>query len=446
MLLSARLDHLLDLDPAALAPASREPTFTAFLRLFWNRNGLSARVPGLFRSWIAAHPVAQPLRIDGARDVWVGNPLPIEALLSDGRGTQGLRCAGGTVYRLREASGEYMDWRAGIDGLPVEMVAPGSLAGRTPALRFIQPHDHYRSCFGPGSIRRRWLEEDRMRLLWLERLLRHGLALSFEARGIGPADAIWSCVMEAAPSLSRMTEGYPEFDPNQPRDGQGRWTDTGSRGGSPSASSADDRPGREHMRFLVDPSNAQAGSGSTYRKPDSVWSDSGLTNEFREKIDELEMSNGNYAARNSTQGGVGALGRYQLRKWALMAGGYLDENIRWTGKDGINSAEDFLASPVAQEMAMNLLSKSLDDEFRLGGMKARLGKTIVGFVAPFKITEAGLAAVGHRAGGPVVIDYIKLLEKHEWDSNRARKSKDWDPKYDMVETRLRKFSSVEYRK
>ena len=77
---------------------------------------------------------------------------------------------------------------------------------------------------------------------------------------------------EAGPEGRRpFAEGYPEFDPDQARDEDGRWTDGGGGGGAGSkASGAGDRtpspvaedPRHEGMRLLRDPEEDRQGGGT----------------------------------------------------------------------------------------------------------------------------------------------------------------------------------------
>jgi len=93
-----------------------------------------------------------------------------------------------------------------------------------------------------------------------------GRAGAAGAAGAGPQGG------EAGPEGRRpFAEGYPEFDPDQRRDEDGRWTDGGGGGGGGSkASGAGDRtpspvaedPRREGMRFLRDPEEDRQGGGT----------------------------------------------------------------------------------------------------------------------------------------------------------------------------------------
>lgn len=60
-------------------------------------------------------------------------------------------------------------------------------------------------------------------------------------------------------------------------------------------------------------------------------------------------SKDNYEAYNSKGGGIGALGKYQMRKAILSDLGYVNSKGKWLGKDGIYSANDFLSLPDVQD-------------------------------------------------------------------------------------------------
>ena len=79
--------------------------------------------------------------------------------------------------------------------------------------------------------------------------------------------------------------------------------------------------------------------------------------EFLNRLGARE-SGGNYQAVNK----YGYLGKYQMGELALVDTGYYtsdgtknnDWSGTWTGKDGINSKDDFLNSEQAQENAIRL--------------------------------------------------------------------------------------------
>ncbi len=160
--------------------------------------------------------------------------------------------------------------------------------------------------------------------------------------------------------------------------------------------------------------------------------DNYLSNDFYNLLAQKESSN-NYNAFNSEGGGIGALGKYQMRKGILIDLGYVDKQGNWLGKDGINSAQDFYNAHEVQEKAikdmmnlnyirlkrMNLLPQTTMH------VKAVLNKQEV----DFDITLSGLLAAGHREGLGFVRTYFKSLEK---DKNGVYRLP-----YDKIEKNLR---------
>lgn len=57
-----------------------------------------------------------------------------------------------------------------------------------------------------------------------------------------------------------------------------------------------------------------------------------VSQEFKNAIAQKESGKDGYSAYNPSGGGIGALGKYQLRSLALQDAGYLDKNNQWTGK------------------------------------------------------------------------------------------------------------------
>ncbi len=72
-----------------------------------------------------------------------------------------------------------------------------------------------------------------------------------------------------------------------------------------------------------------------------------IRDDFKEEIHNLESKLKNYDEHNAAGGGIGALGRYQLRKAPLIDAGFIDgHDGTWTGplaqEYGVKSADDFL--------------------------------------------------------------------------------------------------------
>ena len=98
---------------------------------------------------------------------------------------------------------------------------------------------------------------------------------------------------------------------------------------------------------------------------------------FLDAIARTERNTKGYGEVNPGQ----AWGRYQMTKDALIDGGMLDpDTMRWTGplarRLGIESEEDFLASPQAQEKAFQAYLKRTEHYLRNHGALAHLGRTI----------------------------------------------------------------------
>jgi len=195
----------------------------------------------------------------GARDI----PLRLAGLLyawPDGRTLVGLQAADGSRYRLLERDGEARPF-FGPAAVYRHTIRAETLEDRPPALRFCLAHKTW-----PGWDAQ-WEERHRTALAWIERALRHLAALDHQWTARATPDAAWSYALTRNPHLVgtlRLGEGYPEFAPDQPRDGRGRWTDSGGGDDSPAAGPMrTERLGREEVSYLVDPADAQAGAIGT---------------------------------------------------------------------------------------------------------------------------------------------------------------------------------------
>lgn len=119
-------------------------------------------------------------------------------------------------------------------------------------------------------------------------------------------------------------------------------------------------------------------------------------------------SSGNYKAFNH----YGYAGKYQMGEAALIDTGYYRKPSRrynndWSGeflgKDGVNSIQDFLNNPKAQENAQIIFKKKQWSYLKAVGAHNYLGLIINGFV----ITPSGLLAGAHLKGAGSVIQYLK---------------------------------------
>jgi hypothetical protein len=169
-----------------------------------------------------------------------------------------------------------------------------------------------------------------------------------------------------------------------------------------------------------------------------------LSDDFYSTLGYKESSN-DYEKRLKDNQGVGAIGKYQFRKPAFQETGYMDENGTFTGKDGINSVNDFINNPKIQEKAIRELLKKNYNYMINYKVLHLLEGTISGKVADFPITISGMLAASHKEGGPMTAKYLKSLEKnkdglyylpyHKYKGNTLRS-------FLAIETRLREFSKL----
>ncbi len=119
-------------------------------------------------------------------------------------------------------------------------------------------------------------------------------------------------------------------------------------------------------------------------------------------------SGGNYKAFNR----YGYAGKYQMGEAALIDCGYYKKaskiyNNDWsgtfTGKDGVNSIQDFLNNPSAQENAQIIFKKKQWSYLKAVGAHKYSGAII----NCYRITDSGLLAGAHLKGAGSVIKYLK---------------------------------------
>jgi hypothetical protein len=91
---------------------------------------------------------------------------------------------------------------------------------------------------------------------------------------------------------------------------------------------------------------------------------------------------------------LGYLGKYQMGKLALIDAGYKDKDGNWTGKNGVNSKEDFLNSPEAQENSFDEYKRSQWRDIKHRKLDQFIGKEVGGI----EITASGLLAGAHLRG------------------------------------------------
>lgn len=108
--------------------------------------------------------------------------------------------------------------------------------------------------------------------------------------------------------------------------------------------------------------------------------------------------NGNPLSVNA----YGYVGLYQMGEAALIDAGYYnadgtarnDWSGTWTGRNGVNSLNDFLSDPNKQNKAITDFHQKLRGYIQSAGLDAYIGKTINGIL----ITESGMIAGAHLVG------------------------------------------------
>ena len=167
-----------------------------------------------------------------------------------------------------------------------------------------------------------------------------------------------------------------------------------------------------------------------------------FSDEMRERLGFLE-SRGNYHAHNTSGGGIGALGKYQIRRDGLIDAGYLNSDNQWLGKNSIYSQDDFFNNPDKQEQVLNDYLKSNYRQLKNKGSLNYIGNQVEGIAGVFNITDTGLLAASHREGAGAVNRYLNNLEKNQNNSYYMNYNKITNPEltnmFKRIETRLRKF-------
>ena len=134
-----------------------------------------------------------------------------------------------------------------------------------------------------------------------------------------------------------------------------------------------------------------------------------MSNSYPDFLDALgaRESSNNYEAVAS----LGYAGRYQFSEIALTMIGYYqpdgtganDWKDGWTGKDGINSLQDWLSSPAVQDKAVGeWFSYLWNTEIKDLGLQDYLGTTINGV----QVTASGLLAGAHLVGANALAEYL----------------------------------------
>ncbi len=118
----------------------------------------------------------------------------------------------------------------------------------------------------------------------------------------------------------------------------------------------------------------------------------------------------------------------------------VDARGSWTGKYGIYSSSQFLASAEAQEMALTDFLNDTQRQLRANGAFEYMGQNIDGQRSVFPVTVGGLIAAAHREGAPATRGYLKRAEEHGFRTRGVG----IDARELRIETRLRTFSGVPY--
>ena len=167
-----------------------------------------------------------------------------------------------------------------------------------------------------------------------------------------------------------------------------------------------------------------------------------FSKKMRTLLGQKESEN-DYKKINSSGGGFGAIGKYQIRRDGFKDTGYINNKNQWTGKNNIYSIADFLNNPDIQEKFLDEYFQAKYRQLQSNGSFKYLGYPFKGIINNFDITDTGLLAASHREGAGAVHNFLSHLEK---DAN-GRYYLDYDAMQDLkqrdifkhIETRLREF-------
>ena len=144
-----------------------------------------------------------------------------------------------------------------------------------------------------------------------------------------------------------------------------------------------------------------------------------------------------------------AFGRYQIRRAALADAGWLATRAGgWTAyaaEQGVRSDSDFLASPAAQEAALNDVMRRNQDQLRANGAYRRIGQQVTSLDGtPLRVTESGLAAAAHREGAGRTREYLAHREAGLPRPQSLRGQRGLLSSFNEIERRLRAFADTPY--
>ena len=180
------------------------------------------------------------------------------------------------------------------------------------------------------------------------------------------------------------------------------------------------------------------GKSASGARAATVWPDSPINPQFLDALHDLESQQGNYQEFNPT--GV-ALGRYQIRKLALIDTGMVDGQGNWTGRLGIHSKQDFLNNPSVQERVIAEYLAKLEGYLKYNKATTYIGQQIDGIKAKITITMPGLVAAAHKEGAEGTRQYLQHLQNHGWKSDPSTFPQQFHDSFRAIETRLRLFEN-----
>ena len=162
---------------------------------------------------------------------------------------------------------------------------------------------------------------------------------------------------------------------------------------------------------------------------------------YRNEIAKAEQSKSYQALSPSGE----AWGRYQLTPIARQDIGLERLDGSLTGKYGVNTKNEFLNDPVAQEKAFADVMKRNEEQLRAKNNNAvqHLGRHIDGIKAKFKISLSGLLAAAHREGAEQVKRYLDHQKAQKWVS-RPKTFPAGPRIFKSIETRLRTFENISH--
>lgn len=129
--------------------------------------------------------------------------------------------------------------------------------------------------------------------------------------------------------------------------------------------------------------------------------------DFLQALASAESSN-----KAGTVNRLGYAGLFQMGEMALQDAGYYrgdrsrgvnDWAGSWSGRDGINGLNDFLANPQAQVNAITRYHQIIENYISAQGLRQYIGTTINGVL----ITESGMVAGAHLVGMGNLRDWLR---------------------------------------